>query len=57
MRLWLILATSLVYELPSDSGSIVEKWMNNDTKITKYLMKSFPRHLKAIVNTKEYSFK
>ena len=36
---------------------IMEEWMNTDTEIIKKLVKSIPRHLKAVVGTKGYPTK
>ena len=36
---------------------MVEKWMNNDRKITKKLEKSISGHLKTVVDNKVYPIK
>ena len=36
---------------------MMEEWMNIDTEITKKLVKSIPRCLKAVVDAKKYPTK
>ncbi|GBO29937.1 Transposable element Tc1 transposase [Araneus ventricosus] len=36
---------------------MMEEWMNIDTEITKKLVKSIPKHLKAVVDAKGYPIK